>query len=306
MKDRSSRLRSSGEGCGSTLLGCIIISCALTFVLIVLLTMVPQVRGFVRDLVVRVVGQGIQRVTIPEGWNRYQVASRLANLGAVSSDAAFLEATEDPALLETLDIPGDSAEGYLFPDTYDLYRASEPEDIVEKLVSNYRKKFRDLSRRHTTGLRRLSKLGDDPEHVAVILASVVEKEAVEPGERPLIAGVFLNRLLIAKFPSRLLQADPTVSYGCIAVRPRPASCKGFDGHLARSHLDDETNQYNTYLHPGLPPGPISNPGLGALEAVLDPEDTKYLYFVARGNGMHQFSATLDEHKAAVKKYRDGD
>ncbi|MBW2263999.1 MAG: endolytic transglycosylase MltG, partial [Deltaproteobacteria bacterium] len=171
---------------------------------------------------------------------------------------------------------------------------------------NYLIQFRNVSRRHSRALRELGSLGDDPEHVAVILASIVEKEAVRTEEMPLIAGVFLNRLLDAKFKSHLLQADPTVSYGCVASVPLPTSCTGFTGKLGRSHLGDATNPYNTYQHPGLPPGPISNPGIAALEAVLDPADTKYMYFVARGNGTHQFSTTLEQHKAAVKKYRDGD
>jgi UPF0755 protein len=287
------------------MVGCALVSGALSFVLLVLLAMIPAVRGFVRSSVVKLVGGSVQRVTIPEGWNRFQVASRLENQRVVSSAEAFLKATEDPALLDSLGIPSDTAEGYLFPDTYDFYRVSEPEDVVEKLVSNYVLKIRNVSRRHSTGLRDLGPLGDDPEHVAVILASIVEKEAVKTEEMPLIAGVFLNRLLDEKFKSHLLQADPTVSYGCLAGVPLPASCSGFTGRLGRSHLDDATNPYNTYQHPGLPPGPISNPGISALEAVLAPADTKYMYFVARGNGTHSFSTTLEQHKAAVKKYRDG-
>jgi len=244
-------------------------------------------------------------VTIPEGWNRFQVASRLENQGIVTSAEEFIKATEDPVLLEVLGIPSNTAEGYLFPDTYDFYRVSEPQMVVEKMVANYVLKFRNLSRRHSRGLRDLGSLGDDPEHVAVILASIVEKEAVKAEEMPLIAGVFLNRLLDEGFESHLLQADPTVSYGCVASVPLPPSCTGFTGKLGRVHLDDAANPYNTYQHPGLPPGPISNPGLAALEAVLQPEETKYLYFVSRGNGTHQFSTTLQQHKKAVKKYRDG-
>ncbi len=300
-----STARDTGEGCGSTMIGCALVSGALSFVLLVMLIMIPAVRGFVRSTVVRLVGGSVQRVTIPEGWNRYQVASRLENQGIVSSAEAFLKATEDPALLDALGIPSSSAEGYLFPDTYDFYRVSEPEAVVEKLVANYVLRFRNVSRRHSKGLRALGPLGDDPEHVAVILASIVEKEAVKAEEMPLIAGVFLNRLLDETFSSHLLQADPTVSYGCVATVPLPASCTGFTGKLGRVHLDDAANLYNTYQHAGLPPGPISNPGIAALEAVLDPADTKYLYFVARGNGTHEFSTTLEQHKAAVKKYRDG-
>lgn len=305
MTDRPSRLQSSGEGCGSTIVGCGLVSGALTFVIVILLAMVPQVRSFVKKGIVRLTGTAIVRVTIPEGWNRYQVASRLENQRVLTSGSAFLRATEDRALLEELDIPSSSAEGYLFPDTYEFYRGAEPHEVVEKFIANYSIKFRNLSRRHSKGLRRLGALGDDPEHVAVILASIVEKEAAQTAEKPRIAGVFLNRLLLDSFPSRLLQADPTVAYGCVGARPVPMSCKGFKGKLRRSHLDDGTNPYNTYVHPGLPPGPISNPGLASLEAVLDPEKTKYLYFVARGDGTHEFSTTIEKHKAAVERYRDG-
>ena len=304
MIDRSTA-RDTGEGCGSTLVGCALVSGALSFVIVVMLAMIPAVRGFVRTSIVKLVGGSVQRVTIPEGWNRFQVASRLENQGVVTSADAFLKATEDPALLGSLGIPGESAEGYLFPDTYDFYRVSEPDAVVEKLVANFVIKFRNISRRHSEGLRALGPLGDEPEHAAVILASIVEKEAVKAEEMPLIAGVFINRLLDEKFPSHLLQADPTVSYGCVAGMPLPTSCTGFKGKLGRVHLDDATNPYNTYQHAGLPPGPISNPGTAALEAVLAPAETRYMYFVSRGNGTHEFSKTLEQHKAAVEKYRDG-
>jgi UPF0755 protein len=305
---RSSRttLVESGEGCGSTLLGCILVSGSLTFVVVIMLAMIPAVRGLVRDAIASLAGGRIRTVTIPEGWNRFQVASRLANQGVVPTPEAFLDATTDASVLEYLDIPAGSVEGYLFPDTYDFYTVSEPDEVVEKMVSNHRNRFRKLAREHPGGLERLGKLGEDPAHVAVILASIVEKEAARASEQPRIAGVFLNRLLGADFPSRLLQADPTVAYGCIALDPPTGPCSGFDGRLLRRQLDDPDNPYNTYVHSGLPPGPISNPGLGALEAALDPEETSYLYFVARGDGTHEFSATLEEHKQAVKAYRDGD
>ncbi|MBW2264409.1 MAG: endolytic transglycosylase MltG, partial [Deltaproteobacteria bacterium] len=153
------------------MLGCALVSGALTFVIIVMLAMIPSVRGFVRSSLVKLVGGSVQRVTIPEGWNRFQVASRLENQGVVASSTAFLKATEDPVLLDSLGISSDSVEGYLFPDTYDFYRVSEPEDVVEKFVSNYLIQFRNVSRRHSRALRELGSLGDDPEHVAVILAS---------------------------------------------------------------------------------------------------------------------------------------
>ena len=125
-------------------------------------------------------------------------------------------------------------------------------------------------------------------HEVVILASIVEKETGAPDERPLIASVFANRLRHMR-----LESDPTVIYGVA----------GFDGNLRRSDLDDTANVYNTYQHYGLPPGPIANPGLDALRAVIDPTQSKMLYFVSRNDGTHEFSATYREHSDAVERYQ---
>ena len=118
--------------------------------------------------------------------------------------------------------------------------------------------------------------------------------------------MYHNRLNDPSFPSRLLQADPTVAYGCEpGVVPRAPSCSGFIGKLTRKHLEDPKNPYNTYRHAGLPPGPICAPGINALKAALHPKDVPYLYFVARKDGRHRFSKTLLEHNEAVKLYREG-
>jgi UPF0755 protein len=123
---------------------------------------------------------------------------------------------------------------------------------------------------------------------------------------PAVAGVFANRLARSDFPSRLLQADPTVAYGCEALQgPVSAACARFAGRLTRAQLDDADNPYNTYRHPGLPPGPICNPGLDALRAALRPAAVPYLYFVASARGRHVFSSTLEEHERAVARYRAG-
>jgi UPF0755 protein len=292
-----------GWGC-SYLFGCIFVTFAACFMGMVMLSMVPQVREFTRAQIRKLAGKHVESVTIPEGWNRFQIASRLANKGVIGDPQAFLSATQDRSILEAHGIGAETAEGYLFPDTYEFYRGSEPEVIVDVFLSNFNEKWKKVSL-NKAGLTTLAKLGDDPKHVAVILASIVEKEAVKKSEKPIIAGVFLNRLISKPFPSRLLQADPTVSYGCVAGVPLPDSCGGFSGKLARRHLEDDTNPYNTYVHQGLPPGPIANPGMEALEAVLDPAETDYLYFMSRGNGTHKFSKTLKQHSAAVKKYREG-
>jgi len=302
----TSSASSRGGGCVSYTVGCSLISGSLAFVTIVLLAMVPAVRSCTRDVARWIVGRGTVTVTIPEGWNRYQVASRLAYNGVVTSERDFVEATQDPDLLADLGIDAESAEGYLFPDTYEFYEVSDPEDVVRRMIENFEDQYREMVGEHPEGLERLEALDGAPRHSLVILASIVEAEAMLSEEKPIIAGVFLNRLFMDSFRSHKLQADPTVSYGCVAaVSPAPASCSGFDGNLTRAHLDDESNPYNTYVHPGLPPGPISNPGVEALEAVLDPEQTKYLYFVARGNGSHEFSTTLREHRTAVDRYQRG-
>jgi UPF0755 protein len=139
-------------------------------------------------------------------------------------------------------------------------------------------------------------------HEVVTFASVVEKEAARAEERPLIASVFRNRLTDPTFkPARSLQSDPTAVYGCL-VRPELASCRNFNGKVLPAMLRDPENAYNTYRRPGLPPGPIANPGLSALEAVLAPAATEYLFFVASGNGHHIFSRTLEEHEAAIHRH----
>ena len=107
------------------------------------------------------------------------------------------------------------------------------------------------------------------------------------------------------FVPKLLQTDPTIIYGCTVATPRSTACLKWDGRIRRIHLDDRENPYNTYTHEGLPPGPISNPGRMALEAVMAPDHTAYLYFVAKGDGMHYFSKTVAEHNAAVVKYQRG-
>src|SRR5690606_9787343 len=133
-------------------------------------------------------------------------------------------------------------------------------------------------------------------HEVVVLASVVEKEAAVADERPIIAGVFLNRLRSETFrPRRRLQADPTVSYGCLAEPEGARSCARFDGRITGAMRDAPRISYCSYRNEGLPPGPIANPGLAAITAVLDPTRHNYLYFVARGGRRHHFSATLDAH-----------
>ncbi len=259
-----------------------------------------------RDVLQRVaVGFGAAnvRVTLPEGFNRFDVAARLARWDICEEDE-LLAATEDRALLDELGIPGPTAEGYLFPDTYRLPQGLSGPEVVRRLVGNWQRRAAPLYAEHPQVLDTLRQDLSWTRHEALVLASIVEKEAVVSEERPVIARVFLNRLRSPGFSPRRLQADPTVTYGCRAAPDEAPSCPSFDGRrITRSMLADRANRYNTYRHDGLPPGPICNPGLSSMRAVLSAEAHDYLYFVARGGGRHEFSATLEGHNAAVARLR---
>lgn len=254
-----------------------------------------------RELLQRIArgyGSAELRVVIPEGFSRFDIARRLARWG-VCQEQAFLSAVEDPALLSELGIDGDSAEGWLFADTYRLRDDLPPAAVLRRLVGNARRRTTPLFAEHAAVLAALeAEVGLDLQGV-ITLASIVEEEAHVAEERPVIAGVFLNRLRDPAWKPRRLQADPTVAYGC-AVLPSLPSCQGFDGkRITRAMLVDASNPYNTYRHDGLPPGPIANPGLASLRAVLEPARHDYYYFVAIGGGRHRFSRSLEEHHAAT-------
>jgi UPF0755 protein len=245
------------------------------------------------------------RVVVPEGLNRYEIAKRLADAGACDYEE-FLETTEDRALLRELGVDAETAEGYLFPDTYRFRSNSRPRQIVRRMVRTFHLRTSPLLETHRDALARLESEDEMRLHDLVKLASVVEKEAAVRDERARIAGVFWNRLRSDTFkPARRLQADPTVSYGCIAARDVAPSCSDYDGKITRAMLDDRANPYNTYRHPGLPPTPITNPGLGSLEAVIVPEQHDYLFFVAKGKGRHHFSVELEKHEKAIDRYIRG-
>jgi UPF0755 protein len=238
------------------------------------------------------------RLLIPEGFSRFEIAQRLEEYGVCNADD-FLDATEDASLLASYGVEANDAEGYLFPDTYEFDDDTRPRRVVERMLANWTRRHEELEEKYAERLR--SRNGWTT-HDLVTLASIVEKEAAVPAERPRIAGVFWNRLTSKRFlPRRRLQADPTVQYGCVAVPEAAPSCEGFDGRITRAMLDDPENPYNTYRHSGLPPGPISNPGKAALAAVIDPEQHEYFYFVARGGGQHHFSKTLRQHNIAVRR-----
>ena len=231
------------------------------------------------------------RITIPEGYSRFDVAARLAEWN-VCSAAEFLEATGPQSA---------TGEGYLFPDTYWLNDEQPASQVVRKLADNAQRRMQRLFADEAAALATLQRDLDFGPREVVILASIVEKEAHVQSEQPVIAGVFLNRLRDPNFRPKRLQADPTVAYGCI-LQPELESCQGFDGkRVTRAMTADPLNVYNTYRIEGLPPGPIANPGLAALRAVLRPAEHGYYYFVARGDGRHAFSASLVDHNQAVHR-----
>jgi UPF0755 protein len=228
--------------------------------------------------------KGVQhKLAAPEGLTMRQIA-RLADEAGLCTAEAFLKAARDPALLKKYNIPANSAEGFLFPNTY-LFTRKRADDgtyVVEAMLKEFW--------RQTEAVWPVSKPSGRQLLDMVILASIVEKETGVDAERPRVAGVFLNRA--AK--GMLFQTDPTIIYG-LGER--------YTGNLTRANLEDPTNLYNTYVHPGLPPGPICSPGLKSLQAAAAPELHDYYYFVANGQGEHQFSRTLEEHNSAVNKYQ---
>ncbi len=244
------------------------------------------------------------KVTIPEGKHMVQVADLLAAAGLGSAES-FVAAMRDPALIERLGVKGPSLEGYLFPDTYKFAAGATPEQILERMVRRHQQIYAELHRRHRAGATQLEQDLGWGDREIVIMASLIEKETGQAAERPRIASVFLNRLRFSSFKPKLLQTDPTIIYGCTVVVDKSSACQQFEGRIRKIHLRDPDNLYNTYTHEGLPPGPIANPGRDALAAVLAPETTRYLYFVARNDGTHQFSKSREEHEAAVDKYIRG-
>jgi UPF0755 protein len=222
-----------------------------------------------------------RELVVPEGRNMFEIAAAAEQLGLFQA-SQFLEAARDPGLIRDLDPRAPSLEGYLFPDTYKLSRHTTPERLCRIMTAKFREVWRTL--RATASV-----------HDTVTLASLVEKEGKLADERPRIAAVFQNRLRIGM----KLDCDPTTIYAALLG-------ERYRGTIHRSDLDSD-DPYNTYRHAGLPPGPIANPGLASIRAVLDPSASDALYFVLRpgGSGAHEFSNNIASHEAATTKYRRG-
>jgi UPF0755 protein len=244
-------------------------------------------------------GGGTTRITFPEGWTRFEMARRLQDRHVVSL-REFLVATTDAALLEELGIAGDSAEGYLFPATYELPLDGDAREVVRRMKREFDKRWDTLSRAHSSSLNDVMTSAGFGVRDVVTLASMVEKEAAVDDERTLIASVFLNRLRDPAFRPKRLECDPTALYGCLVAPEKAASCATFAGKATAAIEHDPNNPYSTYTHEGLPPGPIANPGARALEAVMAPASTHYFFFVAKGDGRSVFSETYEAHAGAVR------
>jgi UPF0755 protein len=220
-------------------------------------------------------------LSIPEGQTMFDIASAIEALGLMPA-AKFLDAARDPSLLHDIAPSAPSLEGYLFPDTYRVTRHTSASELCHILTQRFRSEW--------------ARIGASADvHQTVTLASLIEKEAAVPADRPLIASVFHNRLKLGM----KLDCDPSTVYAAL-LEGR------YRGKIHQSDLASR-NPYNTYQHAGLPPGPIASPGAASLRAALAPAETDYLYFVARpdGSGSHQFSKNLAAHSQAASQYRRG-
>ncbi|MGE5183133.1 MAG: endolytic transglycosylase MltG [Acidobacteriota bacterium] len=243
------------------------------------------------------------KVTLPEGKNMLEFFQLLEQARVAS--AKELEAiARDKGFLARHAIAGDSVEGYLFPDTYEFRVGEKPRVVLDRLVVHHQEVWNDLLAKHGRDASALKDKLHWTDRDILIMASIVEKEAVDPAERRRIAQVFINRLTSESFKPKRLETDPTIRYGCEVPLQKSAACLAWNkgDRLHRAQLDDKDNPYNTYQHEGLPPGPICNPGKASLEATLSPDGSDYLYFVAKDARNHVFSKTLDEHKRNVDKY----
>ena len=228
----------------------------------------------------------IERVTIPEGYNRFDIAETLAAKTAKATKEEFLRLTADQTPILPSSPQARDLEGYLFPDTYNYNTKTTPAELIRAMVARFNEVFTPEWRARARELKMSV-------HEVVTLASIIEEEARVPEERARISSVFHNRLK----QGSPLGSDPTFIYASILAGD-------YDGNPNQPRHRQRDSRYNTYIYAGLPPGPIASPGRASLEAALYPEQTDYLYFVVSGTeGRHKFSRTAAEHDAAVQEYR---
>ncbi len=226
--------------------------------------------------------ESLRSITLVEGWNWRQVRQALARAEMLKPDSQTMD---DAAVMGALGRPGVHPEGRFYPDTYTYAKGSSDLAVLRRALQAMDRKL------DAAWAQRAADTPLKTPDEALILASIVEKETGKPSDRAQIAGVFANRLRLGM----MLQTDPTVIYGLGA---------SFDGNLRKRDLRADT-PWNTYTRAGLPPTPIAMPGSASLLAAVQPAQTRALYFVARGDGSSQFSATLDEHNRAVNRYQRG-
>ena len=225
----------------------------------------------------------LRSITFPEGLTVSEMAD-IFDASEFGTRDGFISQVQRVELIQDLDPEARTLEGYLFPETYSLPRDATAADLVEAMVAQFR---RSLSERVRAEAARQDRSVRD----VVTLASLIQKETGSANEHQLVSAVYNNRLRIGM----ALQCDPTVIYAL--------QLDGlYDGNLTRENLQHDS-PYNTYRYPGLPPGPIAAPGLGALEAAVTPADVPYLYFVSRNDGSHEFANTLREHNRNVQRYQ---
>ena len=220
----------------------------------------------------------VRQVTIPEGYNMFDIAQAVEQAGLGPAGDFLNAARTDLFLVKEIDPQAQSLEGYLFPDTYAFNRTMSSHDMATAMVHHFRQEAKAIN------------LTEDI-HRVVTMASIVEKETAVPDERTEVASVYYNRLKL----NMALAADPSVIYAALLNNR-------YRGTIYQSDLQF-ASPYNTYKFPGLPPGPIANPGRASLEAAMHPADTQFLYFVADAQGHHRFARTLEEHNRNVAAYR---
>jgi UPF0755 protein len=225
----------------------------------------------------------VRAVTFREGLTVREMASVFESAG-YGRASEFIEAARKAEVVREMDPEAKDLEGYLFPDTYTLPRRTTAEQLVERMVARFEKVM-------TPELRNKAVERGFTVRQVVTLASLVEKETAKPEERPVVAGVYTNRMRIGMG----LQCDPTVIYALMLAGR-------YDGNIRKGDLQIDS-PYNTYRYAGLPPGPIAAPGEASLRAAVEPADVPYLYFVSRNDGSHVFSTTLDEHNRNVNNFQ---
>ncbi len=269
----------------------------------------------VLDVLVAGVKEITVKVTLPEGKTMLEFFE-IIDAAKVANMVDLLKLARDKDVLTKHAISGDSVEGYLFPDTYQFRVGEKPSVVIERLITRHQEVWNQLVAKNPRDTAKIKdKLGWSDKDI-LTMASIVEKEAVDPKERPRIAQVFVNRLLFTSFKPHRLETDPTIRYGCTVPEKLSAACiawhepclkankpRGCD-RLHRAQLDDKDNPYNTYQHEGLPPGPIANPGKASIAATLSPDGSDFLFFVAtsKSSRTHAFAKTVGEHQRNVDKY----